>query len=88
MDHLEPIPLWTLVANIKQEISYGEGKMETHKGSKQFSPGTKVHIIDWYAGMCKDITLIGLSRDTKKINYDCYTGRMDRKLPRQVMLQP
>ncbi len=67
MDHLEPIPLWTLVANIKQEISYGEGKMETHKGSKQFSPGTKVYIIDWYAGMCKDITVIGLSRDTKKL---------------------
>ncbi|WP_333620871.1 hypothetical protein [Sphingobacterium multivorum] len=67
MDHLEPIPLWTLVANIKQEISYGEEKMETHKGSKQFSPGTKVHIIDWYAGMCKDITLIGFSRDTKKL---------------------
>lgn len=67
MDHLEPIPLWTLVANIKQEISYGEGKMETHKGAKQFSPGTKVYIIDWYAGMCKDITVIGLSRDTKKL---------------------
>jgi len=47
-----------------------------------------VYIIDWYAGMCQAITVIGLSRDTKKINYDCYTGRMDRKLPRQVMLQP
>ncbi len=41
--------------------------METHKGSKQFSPGTKVYIIDWYAGMCKDITVIGLSRDKKKL---------------------
>ena len=67
MDHLEPIPLWTLVANIKQEISYGEGKMEPHKGAKQFSPGTKVYIIDWYAGMCQVITVIGLSRDTKRL---------------------
>ncbi len=55
MDHLEPIPLWTLVANIKHEISYGEEKMENRKGTKQFSPGTKVYIIDWFAGMCKDI---------------------------------
>ncbi len=67
MDHLEPIPLWTLVANIKQEISYGQGEMETRYGTKQFSPGTKVYIIDWYAGMCQAITVIGLSRDTKKL---------------------
>lgn len=67
MDHLEPIPLWTLVANIKQEISYGQGEMETRYGTKQFSPGTKVYIIDWYAGMCQAITVIGLSRDTKRL---------------------
>lgn len=67
MDHLESIPLWTLVANIKQEISYGQGKLQTRYGTKQFSPGTKVYIIDWYAGMCQDITVIGLSRDTKKL---------------------
>jgi hypothetical protein len=67
MDHLKPTPLWTLVANIKQEISYGEGKLETRIGTKQFSPGTKVYIIDWFAGMCKDITVIGLTRDTKRL---------------------
>jgi len=67
MDHLESIPLWTLVANIKQEISYGRGKLQTRNGTKQFSPGTKVYIIDWYAGMCQAITVIGLSRDTKKL---------------------
>ena len=67
MDHLEPIPLWTLVANIKQEISYGQGKLQTRNSTKQFSPGTKVYIIDWYAGMCQAITVIGLSRDTKKL---------------------
>ncbi|WP_312365658.1 hypothetical protein [Sphingobacterium sp.] len=31
------------------------------------APGTKVYIIDWYAGMCQAITVIGLSRDTKKL---------------------
>jgi hypothetical protein len=67
MDHLESIPLWTLVANIKQEISYGQGKLQNRKGTKQFRPGTKVYIIDWYAGMCEAITVIGLSRDTKKL---------------------
>lgn len=67
MDHLKPTPLWTLVANIKQEISYGEGKLQTRIGTKQFSPGTKVYIIDWFAGMCKDITVIGLTRDTKRL---------------------
>ncbi|MGB3103620.1 hypothetical protein [Sphingobacterium siyangense] len=64
MDHLDLIPLWPLVANIKQEISYGQGKMETHNGTKQFIPGTE-YIIDWYAGMCQDITVIGLSRIRK-----------------------
>lgn len=67
MDHLKPTPLWTLVANIKQEISYGEGKLQTRIGTKQFSPGTKVYIIDWFAGMCEDITVIGLTRDTKRL---------------------
>jgi len=56
-----------LVANIKQEISYGQGKLQTRYGTKQFSPGTKVYIIDWYAGMCQAITVIGLSRDTKRL---------------------
>ncbi|WP_333864002.1 hypothetical protein [Sphingobacterium sp.] len=46
MNHLESIPLWTLVANIKQEISYGQGKLQIRYGTKQFSPGTKVYIID------------------------------------------
>ncbi|WP_293943813.1 MULTISPECIES: hypothetical protein [unclassified Sphingobacterium] len=41
MNNLEPAPLWTLVANIKREISYGEGKRQTRIGTKQFSPGTK-----------------------------------------------
>ncbi|MDF2477073.1 MAG: hypothetical protein K0S24_2556 [Sphingobacterium sp.] len=67
MNHLEPTPLWTLVANIKSEISYGQGKLKTRIGTKQFSPGTRVYIIDWFAGMCKDITVIGLSRDTKRL---------------------
>jgi len=67
MNHLEPAPLWILVANIKQEISYGEGKRQTRIGTKQFSPGTKVYIIDWFAGMTDDITVIGLARNTKLI---------------------
>lgn len=64
MDHLYLIPLWPLVTNIKQEISYGQGKMETRNGTKQFIPGTK-YIIDWYNGMCQDITVIGLLRIRK-----------------------
>jgi len=67
MDHLESIPLWTLVANIKQQITYGQRKMHTRYGTKQFRSGTRVYIIDWYNGMCQDITVIGLSRDTKKL---------------------
>ncbi|WP_293887888.1 MULTISPECIES: hypothetical protein [unclassified Sphingobacterium] len=67
MDHLEPTPLWTLVANIKENISHGEGKLKTRIGTKQFRASTKVYIIDWFAGMCKDITVIGLSRDTKRL---------------------
>ncbi|WP_104381680.1 hypothetical protein [Sphingobacterium sp. HMA12] len=67
MDHLETTPLWTLVANIKENIKYGEGKLQTRIGTKQFSPGTKVYIIDWFAGMTEDITVIGLARDTKRL---------------------
>ena len=67
MNHLESALLWTLVANIKREISYGERKRQTRIGTKQFSPGAKVYIIDWFAGMTEDITVIGLARDTKKL---------------------
>jgi hypothetical protein len=67
MDHLEPTQLWTLVANIKQDISYGKGKLQTRSGTKHFSPGTKVYIIDCFAGMTEDITVIGLARDTKRL---------------------
>jgi len=59
-------PIWTVAANIVAERPYGSGGKETRIGTKHFSPGTKVYIIDWHHGMCESIVVVGLSRKPKK----------------------
>lgn len=59
-------PIWTVAANIVAERPYGPEGKETKIGTKHFSPGTKVYIIDWYPGMCESIVVVGLSRKPKK----------------------
>jgi hypothetical protein len=57
---------WTAVANIIRERLYGLGGEEIRFGTKHFAPGTKVHIIYLYGGMCQRITVVGLHRKSRR----------------------
>lgn len=59
-------PIWTVVANIVTERPFGPQGQETKLGTNLFSPKTKIYIIDWFAGMCESVTVVGLSRTPKK----------------------
>lgn len=62
-----PESYWTAVGNIIREQPYGPGGTEIRYGTKHFAPGAKVYIIDWFAGTCSRIVVIGLHRKSKKI---------------------
>lgn len=50
------------------------------KGTKNFSGGTKVYIIDWYPGMCETIVVVGLHRKTKRIISVCIKANLVENL--------
>ncbi len=58
-------PIYLLVGNIIPERYFGPNK-EIKKGTKHFSGGAKVYIIDWFPGMCETIVVVGLHRKKKK----------------------
>lgn len=58
--------MWTVVANIVEERLYGPSGNEIRKGTKQFRPRAKVYIIDWYAGVCEDIIVVGQARKSRR----------------------
>lgn len=60
-------PVWTVAANIVAERPYGPGGKERKRGTKYFRGGTKVYIIDWYAGMCEKIIVVGQARKTGRM---------------------
>ncbi|GAB3638000.1 hypothetical protein GCM10027422_35900 [Hymenobacter arcticus] len=62
-----PESYWTAVGNILRERPYGPGGAETRRGTRHFAPGAKVYIIDWYAGMCERIVVVGLHRSSKRM---------------------
>ena len=66
MEENELIEQWCVVANVKQERSYGEGGLETKDGVKHFRGGAKVYIIGWYPGMAESIIVIGQHRKSRK----------------------
>jgi hypothetical protein len=63
----EPESYWTAVANIVRERPYSPGGAEIRLGTKHFAPGAKVYIIDWYAGMCERIIVVGQHRKSKHL---------------------
>ncbi|KAF2079408.1 hypothetical protein [Flavobacterium sharifuzzamanii] len=63
-------PIHLLVGNIVAERYFGPDK-EIKKGTKHFSGGTKIYIIDWYPGMCETIVAVGLNKRTKRIISIC-----------------
>jgi hypothetical protein len=58
-------PVWTVTANIVHHRGYGPGGLETKSGTKHFKGGAKVYIIDWYAGMCEDVIVVGQHRKSR-----------------------
>lgn len=65
-DNGVPESYWTAVGNIVRERPYGPGGVEIRFGTKHFAPGAKVYIINWYAGMCRRIIVVGLHRKSKR----------------------
>ena len=59
-------PVWTVAANIVEQRTSGPGGNELHIGTKHFSPGTKVYVIDWFPGTCDKVVVVGLSRKPKR----------------------
>jgi hypothetical protein len=62
-----PKSYWTAVGNIVRERPYGPGGAEIRFGTKHFAPGAKVYIINWYAGMCRRIIVVGMHRKSKRL---------------------
>ncbi len=62
-----PPSQWCLVGNIVEERPYGEGGVETKRGTKHFSPGTKVYCLpsSWGDGYEK-IRVIGRHRGSRE----------------------
>ena len=58
---------WCLVGNIVEERKYGEGGTETRRGTKHFTPGTKMYClpVQWGDGY-EQIIVIGHHRGAKK----------------------
>ena len=59
-------PIWTVAANVVTERPFGPQGLETKIGTNLFPPKTKVYIIDWFAGTCQSVTVVGLSRRPKR----------------------
>jgi hypothetical protein len=53
-------PAWCIVANIIRERPYGPGGQKRRLGTKQFAPGAKVYIVDFFWGMGgESLTIVG-----------------------------
>ena len=64
-------PVWCVAANVREEIPWGEGALETHRGTRKFHAGAKVYLADAYEGMGTDrITVTGHYRGKGYIT--CY----------------
>lgn len=60
-------PLWLVAASVVAERAFGPGGRERRTGTRHFKPGAKVHIIDWYPGMCENIVVVGHHRKTHQL---------------------
>lgn len=79
---------WTAVGNIVRERTYGPGGAETRLGTKHFAPGAKVYIINWYAGMCRRIIVVGLHRKSKRFITLALDVRLVENLRPKVCYDP
>ena len=60
-------PAWCLIGNVVDQHVYGEAK-EIRRGSKQFTPGTKVYCLpaQWGDGY-EQIVAIGIARGSRRL---------------------
>ncbi|TGE20911.1 hypothetical protein [Hymenobacter metallicola] len=79
---------WTAVGNIVRERPYGPGGAEIRFGTKHFAPGAKVYIINWYAGMCQSIIVVGMHRKSKRFITLALDVRLVENLRPQVCYNP
>ena len=56
----------TAIGNIVAERPYGPGGEELRTGTKHFRAGAKVYIIDYFAGMCDSVVVIGHHRKSNR----------------------
>ncbi|MFF0289393.1 hypothetical protein [Streptomyces sp. NPDC005262] len=60
-----PEPGWLIAANVVRWRRYGEGGQELRPGTKSYRGGSKVYVIDTYAGTGHEtLTTIGRGRHT------------------------
>jgi hypothetical protein len=57
---------WAVVANVVAERPHGPGGAVTRSGTKHFRAGAKVHVIDWYPGMCDNVVVVAQHRKSRK----------------------
>ena len=84
----EPESYWTAVANMVPERPYGPGGAETRRGTKHFAPGAKLYIIDWYAGTCERIIVVGQHRSSKRFVTLVIDVKLVENLRTKVCYQP
>lgn len=68
-DSLQDLPeaVWCIVANVVNERPYGEGGTETRRGTKQFVPGAKVYIVNFFWGVGGEtLTVVGRQRKSHR----------------------
>jgi hypothetical protein len=88
-DNGVPEYYWTAVGNIVRERPYGPGGAEIRFGTKHFASGAKAYIINWYAGMCRRIIVVGLHRKSKRfITLALDVRSAGRKRAAQGLLRP
>ena len=53
-------PVWCLVADVAEQPPYGPGRTDWQGGLPLFAPGTRVHVVDGYAGLgYQTVTVVG-----------------------------
>lgn len=66
-DKKNTAPFWCIAANIVQERFYGPDGTLSSRGTKHFSAGAKVHVVNVYTGMGgESLTVVGRHRGSHR----------------------
>jgi hypothetical protein len=67
VEEREQEPLWCLQANIVAERQFGPDGLDKSAETRHFRGGAKVYVIDWFAGQCHDVVVIGHHRKSLQL---------------------